>query len=69
MTDAAHLTQRPGANDPTIHARRGRHDRALCGAPPGSPFTTERSSVTCLGCLAEIERRLAARARPGIVSE
>jgi len=62
VTDAAHVTQQPGTNEPTIHARRGPDYRALCGAPPGSPWTRTRRFVTCAGCRAEIERRDAMRA-------
>jgi rubredoxin len=61
VTDAAHLTQQPNG-EPVIHARRGPDYRAICGAPPGSPWTHLRRNVTCRACVAEIERRVAARA-------
>lgn len=61
MSDAAHVTQQPRANEPTIHARRGSDYRALCGANPGSPWTRQRAFVTCERCRAEIARRDAER--------
>jgi len=45
-----------------IHARRVWTEPALCGDPGPSQFTRERRYVSCQGCLAEIERRLAERA-------
>lgn len=62
VTDASHLTQQAGTNEPVIHARRGPDYRALCGANPGSPWTRQRAYVTCPACRAEVERRVAARA-------
>jgi hypothetical protein len=47
----------------TIHARRSASVAALCGAPPGSPWTRTRAYVTCALCRAEVERRVAARLR------
>ncbi len=47
------------AHTPEIHARKSATVPALCAAPPGKPFTTTRAYVTCPGCRAEIERRLA----------
>jgi hypothetical protein len=41
-----------------IHARRSPNVAAICGASPGSPWTTTRSYVTCLACTEEIARRL-----------
>lgn len=43
----------------TIHARQSASAPALCGAPPGSPWTTRRSYVTCAACRTEVERRIA----------
>ena len=45
----------------TVHARRRAGEAALCGDPGFGESTTQRSQVTCRLCLAEIERRLAAR--------
>jgi hypothetical protein len=36
----------------TIHERRSAPAPAICGAPPGSPWTTRRGYVTCGPCLA-----------------
>lgn len=47
---------------PVIHARRTANVAALCGAPPGTPFTTARGHVTCKRYRAIIAERLAARA-------
>ena len=48
------LTWRPKP----IHARQTWTAAALCGDPGPSLWTTQRCAVTCLGCVAEIERRL-----------
>lgn len=44
-----------------IHARRVWTSPALCGDVGPSQWTDTRSYVTCGGCEAEIDRRLAAR--------
>lgn len=51
-----------GAYQATIHARRHAGVPALCGAPPGSPWTRTRAYVTCEPCRGEVERRIAVRA-------
>ena len=46
----------------TVHARQHPGAVSLCGQAAGAgQSTTRRSQVTCGRCLAEIERRLAAR--------
>jgi hypothetical protein len=59
VTDLAPLG-RP-APDRVIHARKSADAIALCGAPPGSAFTTTRGYVTCERCKSEIAARLQAR--------
>jgi hypothetical protein len=44
-----------------IHARRVWTEPALCCDVGPSQYMTERRYVDCPGCVAEIERRLAAR--------
>jgi len=54
---------------PPICARRSPGEAALFGAPAFTTlFTTVRRYVDCPGCLAEIERRLAAPTRRGPVA-
>jgi hypothetical protein len=46
----------------SVHARRHPNAISLCGQDAGAgQSTTRRSQVTCGRCLAEIDRRLAAR--------
>jgi hypothetical protein len=46
----------------TVHARKHPGAISLCGKDAGAgTSTTRRSEVTCGRCLAEIDRRLAAR--------
>ena len=48
-----------------IHARKHPGAISLCGQEEGAgQSTTRRSQVTCGRCLAEIDRRLAARKKP-----
>lgn len=49
-----------------ICARRSLPETALCGAPGFTTlFTNERRYVSCPGCIAEIDRRLADPTRRG----
>jgi hypothetical protein len=60
MNDLAPLARPSG---PIIHARQHAGVRALCGEPPGKPWTQVRGYVTCPACKAVIAERLAARSR------
>jgi hypothetical protein len=51
-----------------IHARRTWTAAALCGDLGPSLWTDQRCAVSCDGCLAEIERRLADPTRWGSVA-
>ncbi len=62
MNDFSHLASTPSSMPP-IHARRVWTEPALCGDIGPSQYATERAYVTCAGCRAEIEKRLAARRR------
>lgn len=44
-----------------LHARRVWTEKAICGDVGPSQWTNELRYVDCSGCIAEIERRLAAR--------
>jgi trehalose-6-phosphate synthase len=52
---------RGGTYRPLIHARRSAAALALCGAAPFNPWSNSRVAVSCPGCVAEIERRVATR--------
>jgi hypothetical protein len=51
------------SSQPTICARTAAHLPALCGRPPGSPWTTVRAYLTCSKCIDVVASRLAARAK------
>jgi hypothetical protein len=60
VSTGAHLSDHGG---PRICARLRADAVAVCGKRPPSPWTDRRSFVTCGACIAEIDRRLAARAK------
>lgn len=64
MTDLSGLGRDADGTGPAIHARQRADLPAICGAPPGSPWTNRRAFVTCPACLAEIARRDAERKEP-----